>query len=55
MKTICSNINLDPNFEFKHLAESLERYSGADIQSLVYTAHLACVQESLNPNVIHKF
>lgn len=51
LKRICETIDINHNFPFDTFGQSLERYSGADIQSLVYTAHLACIQESLNPKV----
>lgn len=51
LKRVSKNIEIDNNFSMESFAQSLERYSGADIQALVYSAHLACVQESLNPKV----
>lgn len=42
-----TKLDLSPDVDFAQLAQSTEGYSGADLQALVYNAHLDMVHASM--------
>ena len=47
-KIYAKNLNLDPNIDFKKLAELTEGYSGSDIKDIFQTAQIKVVREFFN-------
>ncbi|KAN0061903.1 Peroxisome biosynthesis protein pex1 [Thecaphora frezii] len=48
IRAIARKVHLDPNVDVEHWAERTEGYSGADLQALLYNAHLETIHESIN-------
>ena len=47
MQVVSQKISVAPNVDWDALAEATEGFSGADLQALVYNAHLEAITSSL--------
>ena len=50
LKAVATKLDLDPSVDMEYIAEQTEGLSGADLQAVVYNAHLEVVQETLAAN-----
>lgn len=48
LQAVSRKVNLAPSVDFEEIAGLTEGYSGADLQSLVYNAHLQVVHASID-------
>lgn len=47
LKAVSSKVSITPNIDWTYIAENTEGFSGADLQALVYNAHLEVVHTSI--------
>ncbi|KAF5345345.1 hypothetical protein D9758_008461 [Tetrapyrgos nigripes] len=47
LQAVSKKISLSPSVDLQHVAEATEGFSGADLQALMYNAHLEVVNESI--------
>ncbi|KAG8958543.1 Peroxisome biosynthesis protein pex1 [Tulasnella sp. 419] len=50
LQTLSSKIPLSPSIDLRSIAARTSNYSGADLQAMVYNAHLEIVHESISGN-----
>ncbi|KAI8057166.1 P-loop containing nucleoside triphosphate hydrolase protein [Syncephalis plumigaleata] len=47
LEAVASKLHLDPSIDINEIAASCENYTGADLQALLYNAHLEAAHESI--------
>lgn len=52
MEACSRKLSLSPNVDLTEYAKFTEGYTGADLQALIYNAHLDCVHSSLPEHVL---